>query len=95
MLVCDVDGSNCGSTRNCTSPSGKGRNFHKAHVTIVMADAFKTAYKRSLTSNDAKHLALPYILVTGKDASKATKTEMVNALTSAMNWDLRKYTLNS
>jgi uncharacterized alpha/beta hydrolase family protein len=57
----------------------------RAHVTIVMADAFKTAYKRSLTSNDAKHLALPYILVTGKDASKATKTEMVNALTSAMN----------
>jgi hypothetical protein len=52
-----------------------------------MADAFKTAYKRSLTSSDAKHLALPYILVTGKDASKATKTEMVNALTSAMNWD--------
>jgi hypothetical protein len=55
-----------------------------------MADAFKTAYKRLLASSDAKHLALPYILVTGKDASKATKTEMVNALTSAMNWDFAK-----
>lgn len=52
-----------------------------------MSDAFKTAYKRSLASSDAKHLALPYILVTGKDANKATKTEMVNALTSAMNWN--------
>lgn len=52
-----------------------------------MADAFKTAYKRSLTSSDAKHLALPYILVTGKDANKATKTEMVAALTAAMNWN--------
>jgi hypothetical protein len=32
-------------------------------------------------------MALPYILISGKDATKATKTDMINVLTAAMHWE--------
>jgi hypothetical protein len=50
-----------------------------------MADAFKAAYKRSLSSSDT-NLWLTVYLISGKDA-KATKTDMINVLTAAMHWE--------